>query len=65
MRVVDPACAGDSHNRWLNFWGARQGEFVESPDSIEVKRVALEGGNTLALERDAFEKLLGDDRHEC
>jgi hypothetical protein len=24
MRVVDPACAGDSHNRWLNFWGARQ-----------------------------------------
>ena len=24
MRIVDPDSAGNSHNRWLNFWGARQ-----------------------------------------
>ena len=28
MRVIDPADAGDPHNRWLNFWGASHCQVV-------------------------------------
>ena len=60
MRVVDPANAGDSHNRWLNFWGARHQRYlpgqmqnyIEAPLELfnqdEVDLVLVDGRERIA-----------------